>query len=356
MSARQFCSCVLGIVLGGSTSIFAQEPSNLVVKRDIVVDTEKATDFVLPIITDADGNIYARYGDGQQQLETISKISPAGRKLLSFSLVSVPGLAEAKIETFSVSEGKLFVLAGKKNGSLEILHIVVFALDGTMLSNTKCELGVQAGQIAVLTPNRFIIAGRDRDEGSIDSKPKTVILNNAGQTVDNILLESDVAPTDRATRTTANGAVRRDSEFEMSLVGSSVTAADDGNAYLMRQGRSDLVFVITADGAVVHRFKLESPSNSSLKEIKVAKHRIAALFVRGRPESKSEAATTFVRTYDADSGKLLSSYILDPIIPNLLAAYDGNLRFTFIGPKAIDLSGTRADEAGRLRIFQVEPR
>jgi len=142
----------------------------------------------------------------------------------------------------------------------------------------------------------------------------------------------------------------------MSLVASVIATADDGNAYLMRYGKSGLVFAISPSGSVIHRFELDSPPNSSLREVKVARHRIAALFVRWQSEEVPEATATLVRTYDADSGKLLASFVLDPSIPDLMATFDGNTGFTFIGPEVVDRDGANRDEAGRLRIFEVGPR
>jgi predicted regulator of Ras-like GTPase activity (Roadblock/LC7/MglB family) len=357
MSARLPCLCALGIVLlGPSTSILAQAPTNLVVRREIPVGRERATGFMLPIVTDADGNLYVRYSDGQQRLDTINEISPAGKKLLSFSLVNVPGLAEAEIGSFSVSDAKLVVLARKGIGSAEVMHVVVFGLDGALLSSARIEADVQASQIEALTSNRFVITGRARDAGSPDSTPKTAILNNSGQLLGSVPLDGDVAPLEKGKRTTANGVLRQDREFETSVVASTITTGDDGNVYLMRYGRSSLVFVISPSGAVLHRFRLESPSNSSLKEVKVNKHRIAALFVRGKPGAESETDATFIRTYEADSGKLLASYLLDPRIPDLMAAYDGDAGFTFFGPEVVDPHDLAADQPGRLQIFQVGPR
>jgi hypothetical protein len=122
----------------------------------------------------------------------------------------------------------------------------------------------------------------------------------------------------------------------------------------MRYGNSGLVFVISPSGTVAHRFALEVPSGALLKQIKVANHRIAALFEK--EDTRAEVLATFVRTYDADSGKLLSDYVLDPSIPSLTATYDGDVGFTFIGPKVIDPEIGGAEQAGRLRIFQVGPR
>jgi len=354
------CCSVLGFVLVGAIPFSgAQEPLNLVVKREISVDNEKATVFVSPIVTDADGNMYVRYSDGQHPADAINKITTSGKKLPSLNLANVPDLAEAKIVDFSVFEGGLVVLAREGGFSLEeVTYVAVFTSDGALQMKTKVGADIHASQIAALASNRFVVAGRAPwgrlDHPGSDWTPKTAVLNDAGQVIEVVRLEHDVAPIERDKRTAANGAVRRDRDFEVSLAASTMTTGDDGNVYLMRYGRSGIVFVISPNGTVAHRFELESPSNSSLREIKVAKHKIAALFVRGKPDAYSETAVTFVRTYDANSGKLLSNYVLDPRIPDLMAAYDGNTGFTFFGPEAVDARSP--EEADRIRIFEVGPK
>ncbi len=354
MIGRLLCSCVLGIALlraGRPTPV--QEPENLVVKSEISVGDERGTDFVLPIVTDAGGYIYIRYSNDHRPADVVRKISPSGRNVASFSLVHVPGLAGATIGGFCVSEDRFLVLARQGKASGESMHLVAFTSEGKFLSANKIDSDVQAGQIVPLAADRFIVAGRVHGAtGSGDSIPRLVVINSMGHLVDDINLEGDVAPIEKERRTTVRGDVRRDPEFEMSLVASTITTGDDGNAYVMRYGNSGLVFVISPGGTVIHRFALELPSGSSLKEIKVAKDRIAALFVRWKSDAPSEVAATFVRIYHGDTGKMLSSYRVDPSIPDLMAAFDGRTGFTFIGPKVVD---TNAAEAGRLRIFEVGP-
>jgi len=358
MNSRLLYPFVLrGVILGLCASVFAQAPSSLVVKRAASVRNEKAEDFVLPVTADTVGNIYLRYSDGWKRPDAVSKISRAGKKVLSFGLSGVPGLSEAEIGSFCVSGDKLFLLARRRVGPSEIAYIVAFGLDGAFLSSVRIDGDLEADQISPLPSDRFILVGRGRGApGAGDSTPQTAIISSEGKMVESIRLEGDVTPIEREKRTAANGAVRRDKDFEMSLAASTIETADDRNVYLMRYGKNGLVFVISPNGGVIHRFALESPSDSSLKEIKVARHKLAALFVRWKQQTDMEADASFVRVYDAESGKLLSSYVLDPSIPNLLAAYDGDMGFTFVGPEVTDAHHQAPEDVGRLRIFEVGPR
>jgi hypothetical protein len=347
------CSILLCAVFALGGCLTAQENSTLAIKRQIRVGNEMATDFVLPVVADAEGNLYARYGDRWGGSEAISKVSGSGTKEASFSLSGVASLSDASIGGFCLSGHSLVALGRKSVDAAEVEYLVVFDLNGRPLSSTKIAADISAGQIAALSPEKFIVVGRARRSGSVDSIPETVIVDGAGQVITEVHLGRDVSPVDRQQRLTIKSGFRRDIDYENALVSSLVTIGEDGNAYVMRYGRSGLVFVVSADGNVIRRLSLAVPPRSSLKEIKVAKHRIAAVFLQWKvPES--EVAATIVRTYDSVSGELLSDAFLDPTAPSMLAAYDGAEDFTFIGPMSVD--GKDGSEPGRLHIFEVGPR
>lgn len=347
------CSILVCCIFAIGGPATAQENSTLAIKHQIPVAEEMATDFVLPIVVDAEGNFYARYGDRWGGSEAITKVSGSGVKEASFSLRGVAGLSDASIGGFCVSGDRLVVLARKGIDTTEVEYLVVFDLNGKPLSNAKLASDIGAGQLAALTSEKFIVVGRERVTGSVDSIPKTEIVNIAGQVITDVHLDRDVAPADKQQRLTVRGGLRRDIDYENALVSSLVTTGEDGSAYIMRYGKSGLVFVVSADGNVLRRLSLAMPPRSSLKEIKVAKHKIAAVFLQWKlPES--EVATTIVRSYDAVSGELLSDAVLDPTAPSMLATYDGMDGFTFIGPMSV--SGQDNSETGRLRIFEVGPK
>jgi hypothetical protein len=333
--------------MAASIATLRQEPTPLVIKSEIPVGNEKAMGFIMPVVTDADGNIYLRYSDGQHRADEINKISPSGKKLFSLHLARVPELSGSEIVDFSVSSGKLLVLARHGTGI-----IATFDLSGSFLSSNRIKANLEPLQIAALGSSGFVVAGRV-PQIAADWTPEVTVLDPSGRMVKTVTLERDVAPV-ADKQTNANGAVRRDKEFQVSLVASRMITGDDGNVYLMRYGKSGAVFVIAPNGTVVHRFTLEMPPNTLLKDLKVAENKMAALI--DMEDAHSEVVATFVRIYDADSGRLLSDYRLDPKIPDLLAAYDGKVDFTFIGPEVIDEDAVEADQAGRLRIFSVGPR
>lgn len=347
MNTRRLHSFALVIILlvSGMPSL-AQSPPNLVVKAEIPVGNEKAMFFAMQAVTDQEGNIYLRYSDAQHRPDEISKVSPSGKKLFSLNLAGIPELSGAEIVDFSVSNGKLLVLARRGTGI-----VATFDLSGSLLSSNRIKADGEPLQIAALGSGMYVVAGRVRRIGP-GWTPKVTILDPSGQVVETVALERDVAPmADK--QTTAKGGITSDREFQVSVVASRMITGDDGNVYLMRQGKSGLVFVISPNGTVAHRFTLEMPPRTLLKDMKVAGNRMAALFEM--EDAHSEVVATFVRIYSTDSGTLLSDYRLDPMVPDLLAAYDGKADFTFIGPEVVDEDVVGADQAGRLRIFSVGP-
>src|SRR5208282_1078000 len=194
MSTRHFCLCTLWVLMGASTFLLAEEAPTLVIKSAVAVGNEVIETFVLPIVTDASGNVYFRYADSQHRADAISKISPAGKKLFSLDLESVPQLSAAKIADFCISDGKLFVLARRGTGLPEAI-IAVFSLSGSLLSTTTVDADVDPFKISPLGRGKFVLAGR-LPRLATEWTPSLVVLDDGGHLVKSVSLEGDVvAPT-----------------------------------------------------------------------------------------------------------------------------------------------------------------
>jgi hypothetical protein len=331
-----------------SLGVFSEVPRELTVRKEVPVAGETAQDFTLPIASDAGGNIYARYGDGQHAPEPLVKISPTGKRINTFDLASAASLGPVHIVDLCTNDrGELLVLAKTAAGAF---NVVAFGLDGTVRSTIRVDAGLEPFQFAVAKTGYLVVGGRALQSadlvGGADSEPFIVMLGPDGHLIGNVQLSGDVAPVDKGERIQNNGAVKNDKLFENSLVMSRMETGDDGNVYLMRHGKSGVVFVISPTGVQLRRLKLQIPPGSSLREMKVAKQRIAALFVRKLAEPNTEITSTFVRLYDAETGNLIADYVLRQDIPNMLTQFDGGTNFTFFG----------ADQNGNLKIFHVVPK
>jgi hypothetical protein len=131
----------------------------------------------------------------------------------------------------------------------------------------------------------------------------------------------------------------------MALAASKMESADNGNVYLMRQGKSGVVFVLSPEGNLLRRLVLDIPPGAILRDLKVGNGTLAAVFIRKMADPNTEITTSFLRTYAAETGRLINSYALDPSIPVLLARYDGKSEFVFLG----------SDSDQNLTLFHVEP-
>ena len=320
----------------------AAQPQMLTVKERVQVGTEKAQDFTMPLVTDADGNIYARYGDGEHPVEPITMISPQGRKLYTFDLDDVLGTGRARIVDFCTDgRGDLYVLVGTQQGDFSI---VSFGTDRQVRTTMGLSPGVEPLQMAVLKNGDLMVAGRSPRHGeSLDSAPMLAVVNPQGKIARNVGLQGDVAPEDKGERILNNGAMKRDKRFEASLAFSRMVTADNGSVYLMRSGGNAVVFGISPSGTTLQRLSLDAPLGYLLRQIRVAKGVIAALFITKLAEPNSEITAKYVRTYAADTGKLIAEYTLPSEVPSLLAGFDGQTGFTFFG----------ADPQQNLTIFHV---
>jgi hypothetical protein len=341
------------IALAASTRAVSQQTRTLVVRDRVTVGNERAEDMVLPIATDPSGNLYFRYSDGKHRADAINKISSSGKKLFSLSPSSVPDLSEATIVDFSVSGEKLFVLARRGTGLPESI-VATFTLNGHFLASARVDAGIDAFQLAPISgSSSMFLAGRV-SQVSAEWTPAVIIWDSAKQSSVKVALREDIVPFGPDKEMNTDSAVLRDKDFEQSLVGSVLCLGDDGYVYLMRYGRSGLVFVLLPDGTLLRRLVLHTPKDTWLRQIKVVNDKIAAVFER--VNERSEIVHTLVRLYDARSGEMLGEYLLDPSVPVLMAGYDGASNFTFVGPERVDPNIVGAEEAGRLRIFKVGPR
>jgi hypothetical protein len=343
---NRMCACsffFLSLCVAGQNT----QMGRLFTKSRISVGHEKAEDFVDPIRSDAVGNIYIRYGDGEHPAEVITKISPLGEKLSSFDLAQIVSTRDLRMIDFSPDvRGNLWVLA-KGIEAKTTLYIVSLAPDGALLSKVKLESEIEPFQFAPLKGGNFAISGRRPPNAAnyLDSVPFVVIADPHGHLVRPVPLAGDIAPLADGERMLTNGAPKKDRTFEMSLAASEMETADNGNVYLMRQGKSGIVFVLSSKGNLLRRLVLDTPPGAILRDLKVGDGRLAAVFIRKMADPNTEITASFIRTYVADTGRLINSYALDHGIPVLLARYDGKSQFVFFG----------SDSDQNLTIFNVEP-
>lgn len=327
--------CALCGVLAALLGIFpmaAQQSTQLEVKNSVIIPSMNAYDFILPVLDDEDGNIYVRYSDGKTDYAPIVRLSPTGDRTAQFALPSRFSESGARIADFCVSGRELLALV-KSPSPTESSYLLSFGPAATLQSVIATPSDIDAFYLAAFRTGDIVLGGRVPRKGkalSANSVPALGLLNANGSVFRSIMLPGgDVAPTAR--RTFPIGAAKTDEAFEGAIQGSIMKSGDDGNIYLARRGRSGVVFVISPGGEATRRLVLEIPSDSHLTQMRVRNGNIAAVLLRKLSTTDQNIAGTSIRTYDAQTGKLIGSYELGAALKGaLLAGFDGATGFTFV--------------------------
>src|SRR5581483_3581480 len=317
---------LLSVAFLCGASLAQNAPLPLAIKTRLPVQSEKAQGFVLPIKSDADGNIYLRVNEREVvRGGPVLKIAADGSKVIRYDLAKSRELSSAQIVDFAPTSGGGLILAVRR--TRDQFYLVRFDADGTIRSEVRLEGDIAPLQLAEFGTGELLIAGTKAggDSAEIDSIPTVALYTHRGQLIRTLLLKEDLAPAEKSGRATPSGSIRQDRTFEDALVLSSLHSSDDGNIYLMRPGNSGPIFVVSPGGRIVRRITLEPPRRASyLGAMAVSRRRIAAKYVINRDEGGPQIASIVLRVFDSDSGKLLGEYEhSDPSIGSAFAAYDG---------------------------------
>lgn len=335
---------IVSLALLTSTLLCATERTGqLVIDSTIKVD-EFAPSIVVPVKCNPSGDISVRVSGGGRG--PILKIARVGRRIVRFSIDTVPGLLEARIYDFATGVfGDIYVLARDNRKQTYIVH---FADDGQYKSKHILDARLQPGQIAVFRSGQLLIAGQHEPaegEEGINAKPFIGIFNESGKLLKELSLRKDVEPKLSKSSESQGGDADRpgpDRTYEEATVLSSAVGAEDGNIYFMRHTPNGPVFVVSPSGGV-RRIDLSPPKDTQLSAIQVGNGRIAAEFLRFLPKS-DQIGSVILEVIDAQTGEREAEYShSDFNIGSGFACYAQN-DFTFLG----------SDPSGRLTIIEAK--
>lgn len=304
-----------------SRSIQAQTLTQLRVVETVPVPSLPSVPMMLPISSDSDGNIYARFSQKDASSPPIIKIGADGTVKAAFTVASAvqesPELKgiEADIYEYEIDpSGKLFALGFIKSSLCILKFTDSGAFDGKITIDSQGVSHI-INQFLLLPHETFLLGGRIRvREGGVShDKPFSGIYNSSGKLIREITLKDDLEPkTSKATP--------EDSDFRKAIDFSRSLVSPDGKIYLIRHESPAKVFVISVGGDLISTYSIKSPLDGGMPgSSKLSQGRLAVDFVKS---NESGPDTKIIRVVSADTGDVLADYDY-PSEPKTLGAWAG---------------------------------
>jgi len=356
-----YCSAVLlSVTLSPASSAgqSSQKTNNvkdspakyLVGTQTIPVPSEGSIHLLWPLQCDGDGNLYLH--SDQWGVSGIRKLNKRGERLAVFQPKFDPEFTIGDATRFSVAnDGKLYQLVLLRKGDIA-RYVVVYNPDGTNQQKIKLDPGFpwHPTAVAAFPTGNLLVTGQvyDRDPHR-PMLPFTGLFSPDGKLLKEIKLEDD----DALFKTLQAGDSRVEGDFDptnnLAVNFSQMATAKNGYIYLMRWSNPAILYAITPEGTVAHRFTVD-PGDESYRPhgMHIAGDRIAVMFVQPQSLEKN------MRIVDLE-GHAITSYGENPKsngqpgneLGSAFVCYSANPEsFTFFA----------ADNDNRLELLIAEPR
>ncbi len=285
--------------------------------------------YVMPLRCDSHGDIFIRrppLTQGTPKSEShsesqpfIAKISSDGRRVAAFDLSAAatdgnPGLL---LKTYAVnSDGTLIVLATSKGKNPTL---VKFDTDGHYSGSITLDVNFEPQQMAAFSDGTFLAAGvvLSKPSPKAEFAPYLAIFDRSGR-----LANAIDAP---ATDPTQSLVPSRPGTLSLDMA-----TSDGSNVYLVRQGSSPIVVVISQAGVIDRTLKLSYPyPEAHITGMWVADFNLLVQYTRPNATPNGRSAFDLV-LYNSQTGEQITSYAksADPDLAGSLACTDfkGGLR------------------------------
>lgn len=246
-----------------------------------------------PVKAAANGDVYVRLIDhATPGSGPVVKISSDGKSSVRFILPRVEKSDDGNVgdlEDFApATNGGAYILVSTQLtvGKPVEYKLYRYGGDGKLETTTTVGSSFRPLKFAVLESGDLCMTGIEEGSLSGISKLRTAMFDRKGQWIRDVVLPGDVSlPADVSSGET-DAFAEHDARF--AILTTMIEAADDGNIYLTRRTPSGPVFVISAQGTVLHRFLLHPPERSQLGAVKVGKGVIAAEYRQYATRDKAE--------------------------------------------------------------------
>jgi hypothetical protein len=284
-----------------------------------------------PVRCDSQGNVYLRPVSDKMNmlLSPILRISADGQHMTKFDIANAPEIKDSNvynINDFAVrKDGTVVILAGaatKENG----LFVAVAEIDpeDKTTSVIRIDSELRPSQIVPLPSGMFLLSGVLRSsQGSgkqirQSTKPFTGIFDSRGRLVREVELPGDVKIPD----VDSSNPEKADLSNVQAVYLSHFVAADDGTIYMLRNGSSPNIYVLSSYGDVIRSFPFAPPTADAIaSSMFYSAGRLAFGF--SLTDLKDFPTDLVVRVIDAEDGHILWDYVPGKDVAGLPACYNG---------------------------------
>jgi hypothetical protein len=215
-------------------------------------------------------------------VEGIHKISPNGKKLAVYEAIHNPKFSRIDATSyFATLGGRVYQLV-YPHEELD-RYIFTFKPNGEFESAIKLKIDFPwlPSLLAVFPNGEFIVSGLEYDTKRNGAMwPFTGIFSSDGTLLKEVKLQDDEQLHDMAALGDSRVTVPGRPQINRAVTNGYIDIGNDGNAYLMRWTDPAIVYAISSDGRVVHRFPVD-PGDPGYRPSAMHIHngRIAILFV-----------------------------------------------------------------------------
>lgn len=269
--------------------------------------SEVAQSFVLPLVCDADGNLYLRtIPDG---IQAIHKLNSQGERIGLYQAKSANVKVNFAYSLAVAPDGDIYQLVA---AAREITrYVFVYNKDGSVKSEIKLQPGfpITPSKIAVFPNGDLLVAGMEYDKDSKNPVmwPFTGIFSSDGTLRRELTLKDDQKLHDLA----ASGDPKVSSpdypsSFNTAVGRGDAQTASDGNVYLMRRLSRPIFYAISPGGSV-RRFEVDSGQEDFVPQyMHISGNRIAIMFQQ--PQTYEE----IIEVVDLEGHRLATYYETAP--------------------------------------------
>lgn len=284
-----------------------------------------------PVRCDSQGNIYIRPTSDKVNmlLSPILRISSDGQHMTRFDIANAPEIKDSSgynINDFAVrKDGTVVILAGAATKE-NVLFVAIAEIDPEVktTSVTRIDSELRPSQIVPLPSGMFLLSGVLRSsQGSgkeirQSTKPFTGIFDSQGRLVREVKLPGDVKIPD----VDSSHPEKADLSGLQAVYLSHFVAADDGTIYMLRNGSSPKVYVLSSYGEVIRSFPFAPPTADAVSSsMFYSAGRLAFGF--SLTDLKDFSTDTVIRVIDAADGHVLWDYVPAKDVAGQPACYRG---------------------------------
>jgi len=295
----------------------------------LVVDSSVPTPevsqvIIMPVHCDSSGNVYLR--------PPLSKIGRDGRRTATFDLSAAgsDGLTGLMTKAFSVDpDGTVYELTRTKDDRVAVVR---FDKDGHYLGSTVLDQQFEPQQLGVFQGDVYLVSGVTLPAAGSNPEftPYLGLFDRAGRLIKQVgtgeptYLPKTGSKTGPKTGNAGKGATEHlTAPPELGLMES-----DGTQVYLLRQGKTPTIFVISNIGDIDRKLTLAPPSpDAQISALRVGVDQFLVEYVRPNTPNGNAAYNLVLYSLQGDK---LEEYTRGPGVSGTLGCTDWNGDFSFL--------------------------